>query len=422
MKSLPFFTLLLSTLLFAQPDTEVFVMDLHRTDTTFQVSNFRNISNNPGYDSQPFFSSNDKLLYAGTQGGQTEILEYDLTTQTAQRINKPSTGGEYSPQLMPDGKRIAAVRLDTTGLQRLYAYNAYDTRETSSEMLFKELEVAYYAFYDAEWVVASILAGGQLDLVIANIPKDEAGVYVENAGRSIHKVPNTSTVSYTVLNEDKNHDVYVVDVAKAEDTFFVCTLPIGIQDHTWIDSTTLLLGSGSKLYLYDLYGSGEWAEVADLSAYNIENITRIAVSPDTKKISLVAEAKTTTAGAIVDKHIDPFNQGELDNFANAFAENAVIRRFPADTMYVGRDQLKTNYARFFKNNKSWHVTVKNRIVISSYVIDEEEAIVNGKPNRQITLYETKDGHIQSMTFIGDKKSESPLQLYYNKWKLTISVI
>ena len=117
----------------------------------------------------------------------------------------------------------------------------------------------------------------RLDLVIANIPQDDAGLYVENVGRSIHAVPNSKNVSYTVINEEKNHDVYILDVEKAEDTYFVCQLPTGIQDHAWIDGTTLLLGSGSKLYSYDMFGPGEWEEVADLSAENIYNITRISV-------------------------------------------------------------------------------------------------------------------------------------------------
>ena len=408
MKILPILLVFFSLYVSAQPDTDVFLVDMERGDSLFQVSNFRNISENKGYDNQPYFMDDNRLLYAGTQNGQTEIMLYYISEKTQHRINAPTAGGEYSPKVMPGGEYVTAVRLDTTGLQRLYKYDFSHPDHGDYQMLLSELEIAYYAFYDKDWVVASILAGNQLDLVIANIPRDEAGIYVENAGRSIHKVPGSKNVSYTVINEEKNHDIYLVDVAEAEETYFVCQLPIGIQDYAWIDATTLILGSGSKLYVYDMFGPGEWTEMADLSQQNITNITRIAVSPNGKYISFAAERKTKTPSQIVDVHIAPFNNGDLENFANAFSEDVVVSRFPADTMYVGRKKLKENYARFYKNNKSWNVEVKDRIVIGNYVIDEEIATVNGKPNRQMTIYETKDGLIQSMAFISNKKAEDPL--------------
>lgn len=408
MRLFPYFIFLFSTLVTAQPNTDVYVMELMNTDSTFTISNFKNVSNNNGYDNQPSFIDNNRIVYAGSENGQTDIQLYSLSENTHRQVNTTTSGGEYSPTLMPDGKHVAAVRLDTTGLQRLYQYDFTDSNRGNSEVLLSELEVAYFAFYDENNLVASVLSGGQLDLVLANIPRDEVVLYTENVGRSIHKVPNTSTVSYTVVNEEKNLDIFVVDVNKAEDTYFVCQLPVGIQDHTWIDSTTLLLGSGSRLYRYDMFGPGEWVEVADLSTNNIKNITRITVSPDGKHIALAAEETQLSPAQIVDAHIAPFNNADLEGFAGAFAEDAVVSHFPANTMYVGREKLKENYARFFKNNKSWNVEVKNRIVLGNQVIDEEIATVNGKPTRQVTIYETKNGLIQSMTFIGDKKSSDPL--------------
>ncbi|MAZ72210.1 MAG: hypothetical protein CMC70_03595 [Flavobacteriaceae bacterium] len=289
MKYFCVFLFMISACALSQPNTEVYLMDLERSDSTFTISNFKNISNSDGYDNQPSFIDNNRLLFAGSENGQTEIMMYAISENKRHRINAVTSGGEYSPQLMPNGKQVAAVRLDTTGLQRLYAYPLNTPGTGTATMLLSDLEVAYYAFYDETYLVASVFSGGQLDLVIANIPKDEAGLYVENAGRSIHKVPNTTTVSYTVVNEEKNLDVYIVDVNKAKDTYFVCQLPVGIQDHTWLDATTLLLGSGSKLYVYDMFGPGEWVEVADLSAKNIKNITRISVSRDRKHIAFVAE-------------------------------------------------------------------------------------------------------------------------------------
>ena len=101
---------------------------------------------------------------------------------------------------------------------------------------------------------------------------------------------SSSSSVYNVVNEEKNHDIYLIDMENPEETYFVCQLPTGIQDHTWIDETTLLLGSGAKLYVYDMFGTSQWEEVADLTAYNISEITRITISPDGKRIAFAAES------------------------------------------------------------------------------------------------------------------------------------
>ena len=284
------FFILLSTIVVAQPNTDVFLLDLETTDTTFTVSNLKNVSNNAGYDNQPSFLDENRLLYAGSENGQTEIQLYYISEETQHRINTTTPGGEYSPMPYPKKDKITAVRLDTTGLQRLYAYDYTNPGFGDYEMLLSELEIAYYAFYNENYLVASVLSGGQLDLVIADIQKDQATLYAENSGRSIHKVPESDSVSYTIVNEEKNLDIYLVDVLDPEETYFVCQLPTGIQDHTWIDATTLLLGSGSKLYTYSLFGPAQWVEVADLSNLGVKNISRISVSPDRKHIAFAAES------------------------------------------------------------------------------------------------------------------------------------
>lgn len=402
------FIFLLYTVAASQPNTEVYLMSIEEKGDSLEVTNFKNISNRPGYDNQPAFVSNDKLVYAGTENDNTEIILYYLESDGQHRLNAPTAGGEYSPKPFPTQNRVAAVRLDTTGLQRLYSYDYANPGFGRWKMLFEELEVAYYAFHDDHRIIASVLAGDRLDLFIGDIKKDEAYFYIDNVGRSIHKVPGSNSISYTLINEDGNHDVYLLNIDEDGESFFVCTLPVGIQDHIWLSSSQLLLGSGNKLYMMDLFKSNEWVEVADLSKYDISEITRMSVSPDNKHLAIVAEKRQIPPGEIVNAHIAPFNDKQLDSFVNAFAKDVVVRRFPSDTLYKGRNRLKRNYARFFKNNESWNVSVINRIVFKGVVIDEEEVMVNGKLNKQVTIYETKDNLIQSMTFIQNDKSEYPL--------------
>ena len=59
MKKLLFF-LLATTFAVAQTNTEVYLFELNNNKGNWTVGSGKNISNNPGYDSQPYFFINQK--------------------------------------------------------------------------------------------------------------------------------------------------------------------------------------------------------------------------------------------------------------------------------------------------------------------------------------------------------------------------
>ena len=276
------------SLLISQSNTEVFVMDLEFSKNGFNIESFKNVSNNPEYDSQPFFIDNEQIVYARTYDNLTDIAKYHLKNKSLINISETKIGGEYSPQKIPNSDHYAAVRLDTTGLQRLYKYNS-NTKQSS--LFIENLQVAYYSFYDENRILSSVLSGANLDLVYSDVSKKSNDTLLIKVGRSIHKVPNTiNTMSYTSVNDEGNMDIFQLDISTLE-SFFVCQLPIGIQDHIWLDEATLLIGSLDKIYLLDLFKNGDWKLVADLSKYNIKDITRLALSPDGSKLAMVAQLR-----------------------------------------------------------------------------------------------------------------------------------
>ena len=271
--------------LIAQTNTEVYLCEIKSEYGGLIAYNFQNISNDDGYDSQPSFVSNSQILFAGNNGGQTDIASYNISDKTKSWFNKTTEGGEYSPIQMPGStSKVSAVRLDKDGLQRLYVY---EKTSKENKELIQGLQVAYYHYYDAETIVASILSDDNLDLVISNLKEKKTDTILRNVGRSIHKIPESKSMSYTSTNEEENQDLYLLDMETGE-SFFVCQLPIGIQDYTWLNASQILIGSGDKLFIYDTFLNSEWKEVADLSEYNIKDITRLAVSPDGGKLALVA--------------------------------------------------------------------------------------------------------------------------------------
>lgn len=274
-----------SSVLFSQQNTEVFVFDVSPSYSGLELLNVRNVSNNDGYDSQPSFISNEALVFSGNNKGQTDISEYDFNTKIKRWVNKETEGGEYSPQKFPSSEDLAAVGFDTNGKQRLYRYNA---QSGEPSVLLEDLQVAYFAFYNDEKILATVLNDGKLDLTMINLQTKSVDTLFADAGRSLQKVPTSESISYTLINEFKKHDLYVLEVNSGE-SFFICELPFGVQDYVWLNDTQILVGMNSTLYLYDTLGEPGWNKVASVSEFEIKNISRMAISPNGKKLALVGE-------------------------------------------------------------------------------------------------------------------------------------
>ena len=156
-----FSLVLLPHLLFSQSNTEVYLFDLITSETGLELTNMINVSNNPGYDNQPSFIYEDILLFAGNNDGQTDIAQYNIETKIRSWLNTQTEGGEYSPQKLPSGDDVAAVRLDLDGLQRLYSYNSFNENPV---MVMDGLAVAYFLFYNDNILISAVLGDVTLDL------------------------------------------------------------------------------------------------------------------------------------------------------------------------------------------------------------------------------------------------------------------
>ncbi|WP_462251938.1 TolB family protein [Ekhidna sp.] len=265
--------------LYAQPDTEVYLMDLRRSSDGLVIEKPINISSNVGYDNQPsFWSDSESVLYSRNVEGQTEIARYYIGSGNTLIITNTFGGSEYSPTLMPDG-RISSIRLDTTGLQLLYAY----TYRGLDEVLVPKLKIGYHAWINSTDIVAFVL-GDPATMQIINTKSGDARIVGENIGRSLHKIPGSPSFSYV----DKSQDQWVIKSYNPENDSSKDLVNVleGSEDYCWTPKEEILMASGSKLYVWKNQTS--WTEFADLSTHGISSITRISLSPDGKKLAVVS--------------------------------------------------------------------------------------------------------------------------------------
>ena len=265
---------------FAQPETEVYIMDLERSGNDFKITNTINISANPGYDNQPsFWPDGESLIYSRTINSQTEIARYFLESDKTEIITSTLQGSEYSPTPTPDG-RISSIRLDTTGLQLLYSYNL----KGQSKVLVEDLIIGYHAWINKQEIVAFVL-GDTSTMQIINTKDDKARIVAKNIGRSLHKIPASNQFSYV----DKSSEEWMIKSMNptSNETEILTPVIEGSEDYCWTPNGFIIMGSGSKLFVWK--GSGAWKEFADLTSEGISKITRITVSPDGTKLAIAAE-------------------------------------------------------------------------------------------------------------------------------------
>ena len=267
----------------AQSGTEVYSAQLITTPTGYQIGTLNNCSNNSGYDNQPSFWSEDALLYAATRNGQTDVVLHLLTSGEKNWRSATGQGSEYSPLRIPMTEEFSAIRLDTTGLQRLYRYDS----NGESQLLHPNLKIGYQLWVDATTLLCTVLVDDRMDLYLIAVERGTAKLMQSNVGRSLHKVPNSEQLSFIHRKEGKAIVTTLDQKTKAQEAVF--TLPEGVQDHAWLADGTLVYGQGSALYTL---GSDQAPRLLhQFKEEEIKGISRIAVSPQGKHLALVGEEK-----------------------------------------------------------------------------------------------------------------------------------
>ncbi|MFD0797485.1 nuclear transport factor 2 family protein [Maribacter chungangensis] len=410
--------------LLAQQNTEVFLMDVRSTEKEMTLTPeevFKslespheiakrlgpplNISNNEGYDNQPSFLDNDNILYASTRNNQTDIAVYNISTGKKTWISDTPGGSEYSPLKIPGKAAVSAIRLDSDGLQRLYEY---DLQTGEFNELIKDLKVGYHVWYNDHIIVCTVLVANRMDLVVVDLKKGANTTVAQYVGRSLHKIPNTNLVSY-ISKADKTFKIKSLDPIKGT-IKKLNAIWNGRDDIAWLSPHTILATNDKAIVQVPADTTGIWHVFHQPDASELYKMSRMAISPDGKKLAVVAEP---SPNKIVQKQLERFNARDLDGFVNCYTNDVLVTNFPTDTISVGRQPMKEGYRKFYEKTPKVEVKVANRMVLGTTVIDHEVVTINDKQNLQVAVYEI-DGRIKSMRFIRDKKVDESSETIVQK--------
>jgi hypothetical protein len=281
---LPLLVLICVSTLNAQqlPGTEIYLFDLKNGKKELVLSGAKNITQHPGYDNQPFFHPDKPLLYyaSGNDEGRTDILEYNIETGARRHITTTHER-EYSPTLTPDKKFISCIIQRDSGAQDL---GKYPTDGGESQIIINSLVVGYHAWADDSHVfVFALGTPNTLRCFFVNEKKDL--LIAENIGRSIHRIPGSTDISFV----DKTTDKWLIKKVNSKGETIETiheTLP-NREDLSWTPDGKLVTSDGQKFFFLQPRKKGGWEEIKLESALSLKGITRLAINNDGTKLAVV---------------------------------------------------------------------------------------------------------------------------------------
>lgn len=266
-------------------DTDVLIADVTWEGTAPAIGAPTNLTQRVDYDNQPHFVPDGSgLWYTANdpQNGQSDIWRYDFGPQMVTRVTASAPESEYSATPLPDGSGISVIRVEADSLQRLWRF---DNDGTNGSVLLPDLApVGYHKWVD-EYTLVMFVLGQPATLQQGDIRTGRTQVIAENIGRSIHKIPGSSAISFVQRHEDGTSTIMRLVGDGSAPTQIIDAIDGG-DFHAWAPNGTLLMASGSVLFARA--DGAEWLPVADFSDLNL-SISRLAVSPDGSQIAMVAE-------------------------------------------------------------------------------------------------------------------------------------
>jgi hypothetical protein len=246
--------------------------------------------NPKGYNNQPaFFAENELWLTVQNpeDTAQTDLFALHLAKKTIQRITNTPQTSEYSPTLMPGGKRFSTVRVEADGQQRLWSFPT-DHSDKGKPVLPLIHQVGYHCWLNDTLVALFIVGDKTLphSLQVVGIRSQLPRKIAANIGRCLLPTgdgrlafvqkPTVTTWFLKTWNPTNNiQDILV-------------KMPTGSEDFTLLPDGTYLAGNGPTLFYYKPGRDTDWHELTSLSKYGVKKITRLAAGKD-GKLAVVVE-------------------------------------------------------------------------------------------------------------------------------------
>lgn len=279
-----YLSLLFSVLITAQgiaqesmPDHDITLFDLVVTADTFAIANPIAVAHRQGYENQPMFIDNNALYFTRMDDVNADVWLWQMGHEVAITQTLES---EYSPTPIPTRQgALSTVRVEHDGTQRLWQINS----DGSFELLFKDIKpVGYHVWQGAN--VALFVLGQPHRLEVTSLGRQSTTLIDDNIGRCLALIPGSSRISYTT-EEEGYHQLRSWDFSD-NSSGELMKLPEQSQDYVWLNAQQLITSDGKQLLWWD-QNQSTWFPVTMPESLKLAGITRLAISPNKRKIAIV---------------------------------------------------------------------------------------------------------------------------------------
>ncbi len=273
------------------PGTDIYLTPLVRSGGRLTIGAVRNITRRVGYDNQPAFSPDNRTLYytSNRGDGQSDIWSVDITTYRHSQVTR-TPESEYSAAVTPDKRALSVVRVERDSTQRLWRFPLGGGRPCL--VIDKVKPVGYYAWAN-DSIVAMFVLGRPATLQIGNIDALRVDTIASTIGRSMHRIPSTSRISFVDKTDSTQWWIRTLDPTTRQHTR-LAPLPPAVEDYAWTPRGELITSDGKGTIMAWQPNAAEpnyaiWRAIGTLDSTVAGKITRLAVSPNGRWLAIVAE-------------------------------------------------------------------------------------------------------------------------------------
>jgi hypothetical protein len=248
---------------------------------TWQTPRFLTVFNPKGYNNQPaFFKANE--LYLTVQmpedTTQTDIFALDIAARTRTRVTATTTP-EYSPTLMPGGKRFSVVRVEADGTQRLWSFPLDRSDNGRAELPAIE-GVGYHCWVNDTLAAVFIVGENDQSHILYSIGTRTQRLQriASNPGRAMHLTADQK-LAFVQKATESTWFLKTWDFKKQSGEIIV-KMPSGTEDFAILPDGSYIASAQAKLLTYKPGKDTDWKETLQLGKYGVRKITRIAVGKD----------------------------------------------------------------------------------------------------------------------------------------------